>query len=206
MKSYTILLFCIISFQLNAQQDVLFKNKTLIQKELKDWIATFKNFNLSDFKFNDSFTSKLTKDTNDLLMTAVTKDDATALLSIKNRSKTYALDLYSGQATLQYKKGKYSFEDADDGGPLYLHSLKKRKTYKVEYNSFSYYADEAFWLTDSTFIIAFISTADDNKKPTIFLGNITKDLLYCFNNVNQKCFAKLGSYTSKKLLQLNKRK
>jgi hypothetical protein len=206
MKQYLLFLLVLISSSANAQQDILIKNKSLIEKELKTWITTFKNFNLTDFKFIDSFTSTLIKDTNDLFVADASNKDATALLYIYNKSKNYAIDLYGGQATLQYKKGKYSFEDADDGGPLYLHNLKEKKTYKIEYNSFSYFAEEALWLTDSKFILAYIFNDNGIRKPSIYCGNLKENKLYFFQNKKENCNRKMGSYTSKKLLQLNNRK
>jgi hypothetical protein len=204
---YTLsILLLIVGLHLNAQQDLLVKNKTIIQKELKVWIATFKNFNLSDFKFNDSFASTLIQDTNDLLVTKVSNEDATALLYMYNPSKNFAIDLYGGQATLQYKKGKYNFENADDGGPLYLHNFKNKKTYKIQYNSLSYYAEEAFWLTENTFIVTFIFNDNGIKKPSIYFGNINENKLYLFENKKENCSGKLGSYTSKKVLGLAKKK
>jgi hypothetical protein len=206
MKPLFVLVLCFVCLTLNAQQDLLEKNKALIQKELKTWIATFKNFKILDFKFNDSLTSALLRDTNDLLVATVTNEDVTALLHIYNKSKNYAIDLYSGQATLQYKKGKYDFENVDDGGPVYLHNLKNKKTHKIEYNSLSYYAEEAFWLTDSTFILAFIYNDNDGKKPTLYYGNTKANVLYTYTNKNEKCVRLNKSYTSKKLLPLMNKK
>jgi hypothetical protein len=139
MKFRITLLLIFSSLQIFAQQDLLTKNKVVIQKELKTWIATFKNFKLEDFKFNDTLTSTLIKDTNDLLVAKVSNKDASSLLYIYNTSKKYAIDLYGGQCEIKLKKGKLYFE-CDDGGPLFLHSFKNKKTYQIGYNSYSYFS------------------------------------------------------------------
>jgi hypothetical protein len=206
MKFRITLLLIFSSLQIFAQQDLLTKNKVVIQKELKSWIATFRNFKLEDFKLNDTITETLVKDTNNLLVAKASKNDATALLYIYDKNKKNAIDLFGGQARLEYKNGKYNFEDADDGGAIYLHNFTDKKSYKIGYNSFSFFAEEAIWISENVFVLAFIYNDIDYKVPTLIVGDIKENKLYTFDNKNKKCAGKIGSYTSKKLKSLEKRK
>jgi hypothetical protein len=207
MKFLLAIVLFVSSLQAFAQQDLLIKNKIIIQKELKTLIASYKNYKLEEFKFDDTQTRTLKQDTSDLKAIKVTQEDACALLYIYNKNKNLAIDLIGGQARLEYKNGKYIFEDGEDGGHIYLHNFKDKKTYQIGYNSFSTNAEEAFWLTENTFIIA-ISINEDGTfvTPSIYYGDIKENKLYVFGNNNKKCKSKVGSYTSKKILELEKKK
>ncbi|MBP6430272.1 MAG: hypothetical protein KA319_00720 [Ferruginibacter sp.] len=186
--------FCLIIFcsSINAQQNALVQNKKTIQLKLKNWIASFNNFNFSDFIKIDTL-GFYNSDSTDVEFDMELFKDLRPMFS-QSKNKRFIIDAFSNQMGPEKKGNKY-YTNADDGGYVDIWDLKEKKRYPIFYNSFSNWVQDSFWLTDSTFVLGCIDNFELGKRqPFIFIGNFYSKTMICFRNSNKNYLQKKKGY------------
>jgi hypothetical protein len=156
--------------------------------ELKQWVITFENFRLSDFRMMDS----LVFDNNDR------RDfgSLTAFLQVYKPILTFSrdsaqfIDPYSGQLNLT-KEGNHYVANVDDGGGVYLCNTKKKYWTRIFYNSISQWIDEVLWVSPRVFIlVGIIKDNRERRLPVIYISDESRQLLFEYRSMNKDCCQK----------------
>jgi hypothetical protein len=192
---------CIILFAGKAfgQQSNINQYQPYFSRELRDWVNTYKNFRLSEFKRKDSLPFENGEKQDFRKMKA--------FMSIHKRILTFSadstrfIDIYSDQLHIS-KEGNHYVANPDDGGAVFLCDKKSRYWNRVCYNSMGQWIEEAIWISKTKFILAGIwKNKAQERMPLILVGDVSKQTLYEYTSSNNSCSQTVG-YDSPKLKRM----
>jgi hypothetical protein len=200
MKYY--IFFCIILFtgKALAQESNINQYQHYFTREFKEWVNTFKNFRLSEFKRKDSlpFENGEQQDFRKL----------NSFLSIHKPILTFSedstqfIDIYSSQLNIS-KEGNHYVANPDDGGAIFLCNIKSKYWNRIFYSSTGLWIEEAIWVSKTKFILAGIwKNHGQERMPLILVGDSIKLTLYEYTSSNNSCIQGPG-YSSPKLKRVN---
>jgi hypothetical protein len=198
---YVSLFFFLIIGQGSFGQDKNFlQQKKHFDQELKQWTKSFSNFNLSDFKVEDTlhFDNNFQQDFNSYRK----------FLSIYKPIITYSsdsskfIDIYSYQINLE-KKGNYYEANPEIDQAVILCDSKTKYWNRIHFGTNSQWIDEVIWISKTKFIlVGIIKSEDDKRKPLILFGDINKQTLIKYLSTNKNSFQNNKGYSSPKLKKL----
>jgi hypothetical protein len=200
MKFLLALFFLFVGHFSFGQDKDLLQHKKYFDAELKQWTATFSNFNLSAFKvldtirFDNNFEQNL--------------DYYKKFLSIYKPIITYSpdsskfIDIYSYQLNLE-KKGSYYYANPDIDQTIFLCIPQKKYWDRIYFGTNSQWIEEVVWLSKTKFILSGITkSTDDKKMPLILLGDTENQTLVKYVSDNKKNFQSDKGYSSPKLKKI----
>ena len=201
MKYLSILFLLIVGHNSFGQDKNILQQKKHFDQELKLWTNTFNNFNLSDFKLEDTshFDNNLPQDFNSYKK----------FLSIYKPIVTYLpdsskfIDIYSYQLNLE-KKGGYYEANADIDQAVLLCDPKAKYWNRIYFGTSSQWIDEVIWISKTKFIlVGIIKSEDEKKQPLVLFGDTNKQTLIKYLNTTKSIFQSSKGYSSTKLKRLN---
>ena len=201
MKYLPILFFCIVGQSSFGQDKNVLQQKKYFNQELKLWTNTFNNFNLSDFKLEDTlpFDNNFPQDFNSYKKFLSTYKPIVTYLPDSSK----LIDIYSYQLNLE-KKGNYYEANAGIDQAVLLCDPKEKYWNRIYFGTNSQWIDEVIWISKTKFILVGIfKLEDEKKKPLILFGDTNKQTLIKYLNTNQSIFQNGKGYSSIKLKRLN---
>ena len=184
------------SFSQNAS---LASYKVYFDNDLKTWMQSFKNFQLTKFKISDTlkFEPLEFDDTKNLKEFYSLYKPA---LSFSLDSSQF-IDIYSYWLNLEKKENKI-VANVDVDQAVSLCNLKSNKWTRIFFCGYSTRIDEVFWVDNTNFILAGTFTDDNNLfHPKILIGNTKKKTFLVYTD--SLIVATKTGYTSAKLKKLN---
>lgn len=168
-----------------AVQSLLDSIQPLLNGPFKEWASTFRNFQLSDFRFANRrpFDSVET----------ISRKDLDSMLQLYqpflhySADKTKAIDLYSASLYLEKRGNKYyGTGDVDQTG--YFLDIKTMQQQAIFHYGPSAAGELAAWQQPARFVVGGIFVTDDgNRTPILLIGNTDKKEIYYFENNNTNC-------------------
>ena len=201
MRNISLLFLLFIGHSCFGQDKILLKQDKYFDQELKQWTKSFRNFNITDFKVEDTihFTNNFQQDFNSYKK----------FLSIYKSIITYSadsskfIDIYSYQLNLT-KKGNYYEANPDIDQAVLLCNPKIKYWNTIYFGTSSQWIEEVIWISNAKFIlVGIIKSEDDKKKPLILIGDSRKQTIMKYLSSNKYCFQSNISYSSKKLKRLS---
>lgn len=201
MKYLPILFFCIVGQSSFGQDKNVLQQKKYFNQELKLWTNTFNNFNLSDFKLEDTlpFDNNFPQDFNSYKKFLSTYKPIVTYLPDSSK----LIDIYSYQLNLE-KKGNYYEANVGIDQAVLLCDPKEKYWNRIYFGTSSEWIDEVIWISKTKFIlVGIIKLEDEKKKPLILFGDTNKQTLIKYLNTNKSIFQNGKGYSSIKLKRLN---
>ena len=201
MKYLPILFFCIVGQSSFGQDKNVLQQKKYFNQELKLWTNTFNNFNLSDFKLEDTlpFDNNFPQDFNSYKKFLSTYKPIVTYLPDSSK----LIDIYSYQLNLE-KKGNYYEANVGIDKAVLLCDPKEKYWNRIYFGTSSEWIDEVIWISKTKFIlVGIIKLEDEKKKPLILFGDTNKQTLIKYLNTNKSIFQNGKGYSSIKLKRLN---
>jgi hypothetical protein len=202
MKYVVLICFILFTRTAHAQGRDINQYQQYFARDLKAWVSTFQNFQLSSFERKDSlpFENSERKDFQKMA----------AFLSIHkpiltfNKDSTQFIDIYSGQLNIS-KEGNHYVANPDDGGAIFLCDIKSRYWNRIFYSGMFLWIEEAVWVSKNTFILVGIEKNEkEERMPLILVGDESKQTLYKYVSSNDSCIQK-AMYSSGKLKRMDLR-
>ena len=165
------------------------------------WTNTFNNFNLSDFKLEDTlhFDNNFPQDFNSYKKFLSTYKPIVTYLPDSSK----LIDIYSYQLNLE-KKGNYYEANVGIDQAVLLCDPKEKYWNRIYFGTSSEWIDEVIWISKTKFIlVGIIKLEDEKKKPLILFGDTNKQTLIKYLNTNKSIFQNGKGYSSIKLKRLN---
>lgn len=172
-----------------AQED-LSLYRSYFDNAPQSWVASFQNFNLSDFRFTgtEAFADTDIQDIDDL------QDfyrDYKALLYF-NKDKTAFIDLYSHQVDA-YNKGTGPAQPEQTVCLCDIAGNYWRSIYAMGADR----AEGVVWIDNGHFILQGVKYDEQNRlRPVIILGDMAKQELNIYESANARCY-QVADYTNK---------
>ncbi|MFN4285045.1 MAG: hypothetical protein ACK4E8_03685 [Lacibacter sp.] len=201
MRYLSLLLFLFFGHSSFGQDKNILQYKKYFDQELKQWTKSFSNFNLSDFKVEDTlhFDNNYEQDFNSYRK----------FLSIYKPIITYStdsskfIDIYSYQINLE-KKGAYFKANPDIDQAVLLCYPKTKYWNRIYFGTSSQWIDEVIWISKTKFIlVGIIKSEDEKKKPLLLFGDTNKQTLIKIISINKNSFQNDKGYSSPKLKKLH---
>jgi len=200
MKYLGLIVFIIVGHSFFGQDSDLLRQRKHFDKELKQWTKTFPNFNLSDFKSEDTlhFENNFQQDFGHR---KVFLDTYKPVLTYSPDSSEF-IDIYSYQLNLE-KKGNYYYANPEIDQAILLCAPKRKYWDRIFFGTNSQWIDEVTWISSTKFIlVGIIKSEDDKKMPLILLGDTGKQILIKYLNGNKNTFQSDEGYSSGKLKRM----
>jgi hypothetical protein len=200
MRYFSLFFFLIVGHSSFGQNNNLLQQKKCFDQELKQWTKSFSNFNLLDFKVEDTlhFENNFKQD-----FSSYRK-----FLSIYKPIITYSadsfkfIDIYSYQINLE-KKGNYYEANPDIDQAVLLCDPKAKYWDRIYFGTNSQWIDEVIWISKTKFIlVGIIKSEDDKKNPLILYGDTNKQTLIKYLSITKNSFQNDKGYSSPKLKKL----
>ncbi|MCB9261468.1 MAG: hypothetical protein H6607_03760 [Flavobacteriales bacterium] len=201
MKYLLLSAFFFLGFVPSEQDKNLLSYKNCFDNELKEWVATFDNFNLSSFNVKDTvaFDGDYEQDSNYLK----TFLDIYKPIITYSPDSTLFIDIYSYQLNLE-KNGKYYYASPDIDQAILLFDNQKKYWNRIYFGTNSRWIDEVIWVSCNEFIMVGITkNLEDKKTPLILIGNVDKRTMLMYMTSDQNCFQTDTGYSSYKLKHIN---
>jgi hypothetical protein len=191
----------LISTGLAAQKSSLAPYRKYIEKDLGNWVSSFRNFNFSDFKKSETlvFENNSPGSFEDLdSFYTIYKPILTF-----SKDSTCFIDIYSYQLNLE-KKGVNYLSMADIDQAISLCDLKAKY-----WNRIYFATTDGSWIDDAIFIpgnkfilVGIIKNNNNDNLPLILIGDIKKQTLDLYESNNSSCMQKATGYLDPKLRRI----
>ncbi len=201
MKYLPIFLFIFVGHSTFGQDKNVLQYKKYFDQDFKLWTKTFSNFNLSDFKLEDTlhFDNNFPQDFNSYKKFLSTYKPIITYLPDSSKF----IDIYSCQLNLE-KKGNYYKANVDIDQTIFLCDPKAKYWNRIYFGTNSQWIDEVIWISKTKFIlVGIIKSEEDKNKPLILFGDTNKQTLIKYSNTNKSIFQRSKGYFSTKLKRLN---
>jgi hypothetical protein len=198
MKHLFIFFFFLAINPIQAQNLKVEDLKVLIDKNIPEWTASFKNFNWNEFLKVDSIAEFEKIEQHDFKDLKKFQNIYNPIISY-SKNKDKFIDIYSYQLNLEKKNEKY-YSIIDVGQAIYLCDIKNKYWKRVAYNEYSKSFDDVIWVNENEFFLVGSERNDkDKNSPIIYIGNLKTQSFEIVINTNEKCIQKENFYKSKKL-------
>ncbi|MGG9970811.1 hypothetical protein ACQ33O_03360 [Ferruginibacter sp. SUN002] len=197
--------FIVLTFSVHivfGQETKLDTYKKWFDTDLEKWTASFENFNLSEFKREDSV---VRFENNQPLKFKTLKpflDIYKPILTYSKDSSSF-IDIYSYQLNLK-KEGDQYFPTRDIDQVIYLCNKKTKYWNRILFfSTYSSWIDEAIWVSTEKFILTGSRKNEIYANaPVIYIGDTIKKTFEVFGNTNKNCIENGYGYTSEKLKRI----
>ncbi|ANI87960.1 hypothetical protein A9P82_00685 [Arachidicoccus ginsenosidimutans] len=193
--------FCFV-FSSFTNENVLLSYKTNFDNELKDWTATFKNFNLE--KFEIASTVKLhdasalnTSDSGFVNYIGLLKP----VLYFSDNKQRF-VDIYGYELNMEKKDDKIASDNSGEQ-QIILYDLQKKSERKILFCGISSQIQDVVWQSDAKLIL--VGRNVETKKivrPLIYLVDLAKQQITLYRTKDKDCI-ETSAYTSSKLKNLH---
>ena len=201
MKFIFLIFFQMVSFFSLAQGPNLSAYKKYFTSEFRDWVLSFTNFTLSDFKLTETrpFDHNNPQDLNSLKSYySIYKP----ILTFSKDSSRF-IDIYSYRLNLE-KKGTGYLANVDIDQAVYLFDKKTKYWDRIYFAKSGNGIDEVTWISHTQFILVGREESKrEQRTPMIILGDEVNQTLKIYINTNTSCLEKPGGYRSPKLNRLS---
>ena len=194
MKRLLILSLLILPVQKSfSQNKYLTAYKSYFDSSLKDWRNSYWNFQLSAFMISDTLSFENIP-FGDIKSLKGFYDLYKPSLAFSPDSNKF-IDLYSYQLNLERKRNKL-IANAEVDGAVSLCDLKTKNWIRIYFLGVSSRIEEALWISKAKFILAGYNEEDQVGKfqPMILIGDINKEKLFLYNDLDKSCIAKKSGY------------
>ena len=199
---YASLLFCLIVGHCSfGQVTNLLHQKKYFDQELIQWTKNFSNFEISDFKVEDTLNFDNNFQQNFKLYKKFLSIYKPIIAYSVDSSKF--IDIYSFQLKLK-KKSNYYKANPDIDQAILLCDIKTKYWKRIYFGTSSQWIEEVIWISKTKFVlVGIIKSNDDKKKPLILLGDTNNKKIIRYFNKNENTFQNGKYYLSPKLKRIN---